>query len=84
MLKIFHDLLATHFSHRLTRCLLQRFEPKRGASGNNVGAGILPVGARRRHTARYRSAGRVGVSPFSSHVSEYLLRFAPKSVTGNV
>lgn len=47
-----------------------------------MGSGILPAGARGRHTAGHRSAGRVGISPFSSHIPKYLIRFTSNSTAG--
>lgn len=40
-----------------------------------MGFGVLLAGACGGHSAGHRSAGCVGISPFSSHVSECLIRF---------
>lgn len=47
-----------------------------------MGSSVLFAGACRRHSAGHGSAGRVRISPFSSHVSEYFIWFTSNIVAG--
>lgn len=49
-----------------------------------MGSGVLSTGTRRGYAARRGSTGCVGISPFSSHVSESLLRFTSNAAAGTL
>lgn len=47
-----------------------------------MGFSIFSTGARGRHTAGYGSAGCIRISPFSSHIPEYLVWFTSDPIAG--